>query len=212
MRLRFKKWAHPLVDAHKDIALDENDLDHLPSFDYLEIGSGLGEFAIQMALKNPDVNYLAVEVCFNAFAASIKKFLNYQVENNIKINNLSFINIPAEKLFPLIKDGQLKKIFLNFNDPWPKKKHHKRRLTYPTRLAQYYRMLSKGGEVLYKSDNDEYYMDSKKYFIQFGQFDVTFIDDYKELSEDDVMSEYEQKFRKLGQKIHKIIAIKENDL
>ncbi len=204
MRLRHKKWADSLLSEHQDIALNDDDLSSLPAFDELELGSGCGEFLIQKALNNPDNNYLGVEINNIAFAIAIKKMVGLE-----KIpTNLKFINTDAHKLLDLLKDESLNRIYLNFNDPWPKKKHHKRRLTYVTMLDIYYRLLKIGGEVLYKTDNDILYPDSVEYFKTFGKFDCDFIDDYISLDEGDVMSEYEKKFRGKGKSIHRIVARK----
>lgn len=211
MRLRHKDWAQPLVDANKDRAYNMEDIsnDEIFKINQLEIGSGLGGFIIQKAYNNPKDNFLGVEVCFSAYATSVKKLLAFEKENNCKIENLHFFNAPVEKLFEKIKPESLDVIYLNFNDPWPKKRQHKRRLTYPTRLEVYYNLLKKGGKVLYKSDNDVYYEDSKKYFDEFNKFKTTFIDDYIDIEKDDIQSEYEIKFRSKGNKIHRIVAIKE---
>lgn len=208
MRLRYKPWADSLVSANKDIALREEDYDKVLPFSELEIGSGLGEFLIQKAYKNPDISYLGIEVCYTAFACAIKKLLQFEKDNNIKLKNIQFLNTPFEKFQDQIKNESLDAIYLNFNDPWPKKRHHKRRLTYITKLDVYYNLLKKGGKVLYKSDNDLYYEDSKKYFTIFNKFDYTFIDDYEFDSKNDEMSEYEQKFRAKNKSIHRIIGVK----
>jgi tRNA (guanine-N7-)-methyltransferase len=205
MRLRHKPWASSLLSQHRDIALNESDLLSLPSFDRLEIGSGCGGFLIKMASKNPSHVYLGAEVASTAFAIAVKKL----TEQEKKPTNLKFINCPVEKLMPLVKPGSVGVIYLNFSDPWPKTRHHKRRLTYPTRLDEYYAALLKGGKLFFKTDNDGLYEDSKKYFLSEGKFVCTFIDDYQTEDPEDEESEYEEKFRTKGVTIHRIVAIKE---
>lgn len=205
MRLRHKPWADDLIKEHKDIALNVDDIPSLPDFNVLEVGSGCGGFILQMAEKFPEYQFLGAEVAETAFAIALKKMLGLEkVPTNVK-----FINTPIDTLIPAIKDNSLDRVYLNFSDPWPKKRHHKRRLTYPTRLASYFRILKDGGTLFFKTDNVDLYNDSKKYFEQFGQFKFTFIDEYKEVTPDDVASEYETKFRAKGVMIHKIIAVKE---
>lgn len=205
MRLRHKPWADELIEGHKDIALDVDDIPDLPSFNVLEVGSGCGGFILQMSEKYPEYEFLGAEVAKTAFAIGLKKMLSLEkIPSNVK-----FINTPVDTLIPAIKDKSLDRVYLNFSDPWPKKRHHKRRLTYPTRLASYFRILKDGGVLFFKTDNDDLYEDSKKYFEQFGQFNYTFIDDYKKVTPDDAASEYETKFRAKGVVIHKIIAVKE---
>lgn len=204
MRLRYKSWARPLVAAHHEIALSDEDLEQLPPFSHFEIGSGCGEFLIQEAINNPTSEYLGVEVAFTAFAICIKKCIALEKCPA----NLHFINSTADKVIPHLKPNSLDAIYLNFDDPWPKLKHHKRRLTYPTMLQKYYDLLKQGGQICFKSDNDLYFADSVDYFKEFQKFEYTSIEDYQQLDQGDVMSEYERKFRAKGAKIHRIVAIK----
>lgn len=205
MRLRYKPWAKDLIAEHRDLALNEEDLDNLPEFDNLELGCGCGGFLIEKAIRNPEESFLGVEINYIAFAIAIKKLVNLE---NIP-SNIHFINADANKLLDKLKSESVQNIYLNFNDPWPKKKHHKRRLTHPDRLEKYFDLLKKGGRVLYKSDNDIYFEDSCKYFKQFNKFNLIIKENYVELEDGDVMSEYEQKFRNLNQPIHRIIGTKE---
>lgn len=207
MRLRHKPWADALISEHPEVALTASDIksEPLPFFDCLEIGSGCGGFLLGQALRCPDQSYLGIEINRNAFAIAVKKLLT----TDPRPENLHFLNADCDTVLPLIKDSSLTAIFLNFNDPWPKAKHHKRRLTAPERLAQYYRILMPGGELLFKTDNDDYYRDSIGYFNCFGKFKAEFIEDYQSPEPTDVMSEYELKFRSRGQMIHRIRARKE---
>lgn len=207
MRLRHKDWAEELLASHRDRALEKIDIEEerLPPYSSLEIGSGCGEFLIQKALLNPGKIFLGIEINRTAFAIAVKKlFLEEKVPNNIY-----FLNASIDILLPTIASESLEEVYLNFNDPWPKKKHNRRRLTYPTRLEEYFRILKPKGLLLYKSDNDLYYDASKEYFTEFKKFKYTFFDDYVTVAEGDVMSEYEQKFRKIGKTIHRIVAVKE---
>ncbi len=207
MRLRYKSWSDQLVSENKNIAFREDEIEKIDKVDLLEIGSGLGEFAIDRANKYSDLEYLGVEVCYTAFAISVKKLLNYQEENNCVVTNLKFLNANVDKLFPHLKENSLKAIYLNFNDPWLKNRQHKRRLTYPTYLSTYYRYLQNDGIIYFKTDNDIYYEYSKQYFRQVNCYDVIFIDDYK-LDDEDYPSEYEKKFKLKNKSIHRIIARK----
>ena len=208
MRLRYKPWAKELIDEHRELALNEEDLNNLPSFEYLELGCGCGGFLIQKAIENPDKNYMGVEINFIAFAIAIKKLVSLE---DIP-SNIHFINADANKLFEKLKPASIQEIYLNFNDPWPKKKQHKRRLTYPNRLQVYFDLLKIGGKVRYKSDNDIYFEDSKEYFKEFNKFNLIINENYVKLDDGDVMSEYEQKFRNLNQPIHQIIGTKEQEI
>ena len=207
MRLRRKKWAPETIARHPGTALNLDSLNNLPEFSYLEIGSGKGRFLLTMAKNNPSRKYLGIEMNYNAYSLAIKLSedpLFAEFDNG----NYAFINAPCEWVFEKIKPESLDCIYLNFSDPWPRKREHKRRLTYPTLLNVYLNLLKKDGMVVFKTDNVELYEDSTKYFSSVVGFDVIFEGEYKEEALDDVMTEFEQKFREQGKPIFRIIAKK----
>lgn len=111
-------------------------------------------------------------------------------------------------LFEKIGENKFDIIYLNFSDPWPKKRQHKRRLTYPTCLNEYYKELKKDGKVIFKTDNDLLFEDSIPYFEESPLEIVSITRDYAVLDNDDKMTEYEKKFRGLNTPIKRLIAIK----
>lgn len=208
MRLRHKKWAEKVIVSHPSVALERAAVENktLPNFNALEIGSGCGSFLLQMAIKNPDINYLGVEINRTAFAIAIKKYA--AMEN--RPANLCFVNCDIAELLPMIEDDSLDTVYLNFNDPWPKKKHNKRRLTYPDKLEGYHRILKKNGRLLVKTDNSGYFEDSLQYFLECRLFSVQGVRNY-ETEEGDAVSEYEAKFRLMDRPIYRIVAVKDHD-
>ena len=128
------------------------------------------------------------------------------VDNDIK--NVLIYPGDIVNLFSSLKDKSIGKIFLNFSDPWPKKKHAKRRLTFIKFLKEYYRLLKDDGELIFKSDNDGLYEFSLEEIklSKFNLIDYTF--DYIFDDKCDAMSEYEKKFREKGQKIHRFVLKK----
>lgn len=205
--IKTKKWAPETIARHPGTALNLDSLNNLPEFSYLEIGSGKGRFLLTMAKNNPSRKYLGIEMNYNAFSLAIKLSedpLFAEFDNR----NYAFINAPCERVFEKIKPESLDCIYLNFSDPWPRKREHKRRLTYPTLLNVYLNLLKKDGMVAFKTDNVELYEDSTKYFSSVVGFDVIFEGEYKEEALDDVMTEFEQKFREQGKPIFRIIAKK----
>ena len=132
MRLRHRKWGDEFLLENKNLIKDKDNLDQ-DFIDFinhdnlrLEIGVGRGDFIVQMALANPDTYFLGVEMSSMALAIAGKKI----IENEIK--NVLLINIDMHYLFEKIGENKFDVIYLNFSDPWPKKRQHKRRLTYPT--------------------------------------------------------------------------------
>lgn len=208
MRLRHRKWGDEFLLENKNLIKDKDNLDQ-DFIDFinhdnlrLEIGVGRGDFIVQMALANPNVYFLGVEMSSMALAIAGKKIL----ENEIK--NVLLINIDMHYLFEKIGENKFDIIYLNFSDPWPKKRQHKRRLTYPTCLNEYYKELKKDGKVIFKTDNDLLFEDSIPYFEESPLEIISITKDYAVLDNDDKMTEYEKKFRGLNTPIKKLIAIK----
>lgn len=208
MRLRHRKWGDEFLLENKNLIKDKDNLDQ-DFIDFinhdnlrLEIGVGRGDFIVQMALANPNVYFLGVEMSSMALAIAGKKIL----ENEIK--NVLLINIDMHYLFEKIGENKFDIIYLNFSDPWPKKRQHKRRLTYPTCLNEYYRELKKEGKVIFKTDNDLLFEDSIPYFEESPLEIISITRDYAVLDNDDKMTEYEKKFRGLNTPIKRLIAIK----
>lgn len=205
MRLRHKKWAPETIARHPTTALNLDSLDNLPKFSYLEIGSGKGLFLLTMAKNNPTNNYLGVEINYNAFSAAIKLSENDEYK---ELSNYAFINAPFQRVYEKIEKESLDTIFLNFSDPWPRKREHKRRLTYPTMLENYLKILKVGGKIIFKTDNVDLYTDSSKYFASVVGLKVIYDGVYEVEDDDDVMTEFESKFRSQGKQIFRIVAAK----
>ena len=208
MRLRHRKWGDEFLLENKNLIKDQDNLDQ-DFIDFinhdnlrLEIGVGRGDFIVQMALANPNVYFLGVEMSSMALAIAGKKI----IENEIK--NVLLINIDMHYLFEKIGENKFDVIYLNFSDPWPKKRQHKRRLTYPTCLNEYYKELKKGGKVIFKTDNDLLFEDSIPYFEESPLEIISITRNYDVLDNDDKMTEYEKKFRGMNTPIKRLIAIK----
>ncbi len=203
MRVKYKPWAVQYLVDHPDVAKEKFD----PNDDFfkapkiaLEIGSGKGDFILTLAKRNPDTHYVSVEVIRSVAGVLAKKI----VDN--KMDNILLYPVDVEFLFEAIPDGFFDVIYLNFSDPWPKKKHAKRRLTFHKFLDQYHRLLKENGKVIFKTDNTGLYEFSMEEFKNSKFVNISFIDDYVFDETNDAMTEYETKFRAEGKVIHKIIA------
>ena len=208
MRLRKRKWMDPLLEERNDLIYNADKLDEIlgslkDKNKILEIGSGKGGFLSQMALKNPHYEFLGVEMQKTALAIACK-----YIEKN-SIENLRFFASDVALLFEKFEEGSFDYIFLNFSDPWPKKRQHKRRLTYPTFLKQYYKLLKKGGRLIFKTDNEVLFIDSIEYLNESDFKMISKTDDYDGLDSFDAQTEYETKFRGQGVPIHRVIVEKE---
>lgn len=202
MRTKFKAWTVPYIEEHQEVMFSE---EQLLSFDkpyYLEIGSGKGQFLVDMAKKFPDKFFVGIERNVTCCGFTAKKLVEEQLPNA----KLMFIN--AELLMDKIADNSIEAIFLNFSDPWPKKRHHKRRLTADSYLKNYYRVLKKGGRLIIKTDNVDLFAFTLEN-LENSSFKLVFkTDDYQDYDPFDTMTEYEKSFRDEGVAIHRIILEK----
>lgn len=201
MRTKFKAWAKPFILEHSEVSIKEEEFSTLDNFN-LEIGSGKGAFIAQMGEKFPLELFIGIEKNETCSGFLAKKLVETKL-NNVKMYDGDVVNV-----LPFIKDKTVKNIFLNFSDPWPKKRHTKRRLTFDTFLPEYKRILKDDGRLLFKSDNDELYQYSLENFPLFGFKIISNIFDYDGLDEFDACSEYEANFRGKGNKIHRLIVVK----
>lgn len=203
MRTKYKKWAVDYIKDHPEIILhDENISSYLDKKLNIEIGAGKGDFVIGMALSHVDEFFIAVEKISSVGGIAAKKM------NELHLPNALLYPSDVVNLFSLLPDNSINNIYLNFSDPWPKKRHEKRRLTYIKFLNEYYRILKPNGYLIFKSDNDDLYQYSLEE-ITLSPFKLISKDDDYQLLSDDVETEYEHKFRSLGNKIHRFILRKE---
>ena len=155
---------------------------------YLEIGSGKGKFITDIAKDHPSDHYIAMEVNINITYRILEK------RNALHINNLTIIHGDAENLLSYIKPDSIDGIYLNFSDPWPKKKHHKRRLTSELFLKRYQIIMKKDAFIQFRTDHLELFDASIEYIEPYFHItDVNF-----NLEESAYMTEYEIKKRAIG--------------
>lgn len=202
MRTKYKPWAKPYIEEHKEVTFSKEELLSFDKPYYLEIGSGKGQFLVDMAKKFPDKFFVGVERNVTCAGFTAKKLVEQEITNA----KLMFIN--AELLIGEIKDNSIEAIFLNFSDPWPKKRHHKRRLTAESFLANYYRVLKSGGRLIIKTDNVDLFTFTLENLAN-SKFKLVYkTDNYMDYDEFDTMTEYEKSFRDEGVAIHRLILEK----
>ena len=172
---------------------------------YLEIGMGKGTFISNMAKIDKDNLYIGVELVETILALAVKKIKRFEEENNIYLNNLYLMSFDAKNILELFDYNQVDKIYLNFSDPWPKSKHAKRRITSNTFLDNYSKILNKYGTIEFKTDNRLLFEYS---IIAMQNYGFNFKNIYLDLHKSNIfniMTEYEEKFSKLGP-IYKIVV------
>jgi len=201
MRTKFKAWTEPYIDEHQEVVLQVNEAQNLKDF-YLEIGSGKGDFLLKMAQKNPDYYFVGVEKSVTCAGFVCKKL----VENEIK--NAKIVIDDVARYFINFQDKSIKVIFLNFSDPWPKKRHHKRRLTSDSFLKEYERILKDDGKIIFKTDNEELFNFSIETFENNGFKIISKTNNYLGDDDFDACTEYEARFREKNMPIHRMVVTK----
>ncbi|MBR5227233.1 MAG: tRNA (guanosine(46)-N7)-methyltransferase TrmB [Clostridia bacterium] len=177
---------------------------------HLEIGIGKGQFIYELAKKNPDILYVGIELNKGVISLASKKILRKEQEEAIHVANLKLFSFDAADLDKVFTEGEVDKIYLNFSDPWPKKKHAKRRLTSKTFLDKYRLILKKDGIIEQKTDNMGLFEFS---ILSFNENNLLMEDIslnvYADIANgkilDNIPTEYEEKFRDKGP-IYKMIA------
>lgn len=172
---------------------------------YLEIGMGKGDFITALSQLDKDNIYIGIEVSPPVLALAIKKLKRYEEENNTRLDNLYFMSFDAIELSEMFLENQIEKIYLNFSDPWPKKKHAKRRLTSSKFLDEYKKVLKENGQIEFKTDNRGLFEYS---LVSMQNYGLKFIEVYLDLHKTDafnIETEYEKKFSPFGP-IYKIIV------
>lgn len=213
MRTKFKPWAVEYLKTNTKnelfISEGEKDIKDILSFinekdTYLEIGPGKGNFIISLASRYPNYNFLVIELDKTISGIALKKI------DESGLTNIRLISGNFYDLSKILKNDAISGLFLNFSDPWPKKRHTKRRLTSPLFLVEYAKILKHNSKIYYKTDNDNFYAYSLETFKEYNWEILENILDYNELEEFDAPTEFETRFKAEGIKIKRII-LKKND-
>jgi tRNA (guanine-N7-)-methyltransferase len=168
---------------------------------HIEIGTGKGGFVTGMAKQNPNVNYIGIE----RFTTIVVKAMNNILE--AEVSNAKLLNVNAVNILQYFDCGEVDRVYLNFSDPWPKIRHEKRRLTYKSFLDEYKQILTKNGEIHFKTDNQRLFEYSLESFSRYGLLLKNIsLDLHNSDIEGNVMTEYEQKFADEGMRIYRCEA------
>lgn len=210
MRLRNKPWAKTLIAEHPDMILvrPETIRNHWqsrfasPQPLYIEVGSGKGQFIVEMAKALPQYNFVAVEIQEAAIAMILKKQVSAQLPN------LQLLLADGADLTDYFGAGEVAKLYLNFSDPWPKTRHEKRRLTYRDFLKQYQTILAPASELEFKTDNRGLFEYSLVSLSQFPMhLDFVSLDVHQDARVTfNIETEYEHRFSEKGQPIYQLKA------
>lgn len=170
---------------------------------YIEVGMGKGQFITRMASMHPDRNFIGIEKYSSVLIRALEK--RGQMTD---LHNLYFLRMEAEDLPQVFAPGEAAGIYLNFSDPWPKDRHAKRRLPSKEFLARYDQILAPEGRIEFKTDNRDLFKFSLEQAEEAGWTVEQLTWDLHHdpaMMEENVMTEYEERFSAKGNPIHKVI-------
>jgi tRNA (guanine-N7-)-methyltransferase len=214
VRLRRKPWVDQAIhdfDAFvisRDMSIGEERQGHWQEWFereaplHVELGTGKGDFITGMAASHPGINFIGIEMQQDVLYSAAKKVAELELKN---VRLLVFDINHIEEIFA---PGEVDRFYINFCDPWPKKRHAKRRLTHVNFLEKYRRLLKKPGELHFKTDNRPLFDFSLGQFEAAGLEvrDVSY-DLHAENRPDNIETEYERKFSGFGEKINRCEVI-----
>ena len=169
---------------------------------HIEVGLRKGQFIIEMARRNPEVNYIGIEKYSSVLVRAVEKLEDFEQDN------LRLIRMDAENIEEVFDKDEVDRIYLNFSDPWPKDRPAKRRLTSTRFLERYDNILTPEGRVMFKTDNKDLFDFSLEQVEEAGWIleNHTYDLHHSEYNEGNVMTEYEEKFSAKGNPICRLVA------
>lgn len=231
MRLRNIPRAEGVLQAHPIVMKEETTYrgkwnqefgnDH-PI--HIEIGMGKGQFLLTLARQNPEINYIGIERYSSVLLRAVEKYeefcgreavteiepgemQSFQIDDSL--SNIRFVCMDAADIADVFAHGEVAKIYLNFSDPWPKKRHARRRLTSREFFGRYDKILAGEGAVEFKTDNSDLFQFSLEE-VEAAEWRLTGctwdLHGDEKMNVGNVMTEYEAKFSAMGNSIHKLIA------
>lgn len=217
MRIRYKKWARPELEASKFYIDNPEELkgkwkEHFKNPNnplYLELGCGKGQFISTLASENLNINYIAIDLVDAMLGLAKRNVEKVYAEKNLEPDNILLTRFDIERILLILnKEDNIQRIYINFCNPWPKGKHRKKRLTHTRQLEKYKEFLSKNGEIYFKTDDDDLFNSTLNYLDESG-FEVIkkTYDLHKEpIFEVNIETEHEKMFSEQGIKIKALIA------
>ncbi|MCM3387425.1 tRNA (guanosine(46)-N7)-methyltransferase TrmB [Ureibacillus chungkukjangi] len=208
MRLRNKPWAEEYIASHPEVIIP-NPEEYKGNWQrifgndnpiHIEVGTGKGQFVTGMALSNPDINYIGIELYTSVIVVALEKVIEANTPPNLRL-----LKVNGADLDKYFTKNDVSRVYLNFSDPWPKTRHAKRRLTHEGFLKLYESILIDNGEIHFKTDNRGLFeyslvsMSEYKMLLKYVSLDL-----HVNMPEDNIMTEYEEKFSAKGQPIYRL--------
>lgn len=205
MRLKHVKGAGIKIENSKYIVLNYNCYKGIwkKAFNnnnpiHIEIGMGKGDFLIGMAMKYPNINFIGIEKYDSVIVRAIEKLDNYELPN------IRLIRMDASKIEDVFS-SEIDVIYLNFSDPWPKKRHEHRRLTSKNFLEKYDNLFKENHHIIQKTDNRNLFEFSLMSFVnnEYKINDIS-LDLHNSGYIENIETEYEHKFASVGNPIYMV--------
>ena len=218
MRIRFKPWARPeleassfYIDTPEEYKGKWSKLFKNNNPIHLELGCGKGGFISRLSVYNPEINYIAIDLVDAMLGLAKRKIEEVYHLANREIDNIYITRYDIERINNILsKEDNIQRIYINFCNPWPRGKHRKKRLTHTRQLEKYKQFLKDNGEIYFKTDDDDLFESSLTYFKESG-FEILkkTYDLHKEpIFEKNIETEHEKMFTDQGINIKALIAIK----
>ena len=217
MRIRYKKWARPELEASSFYILkpEEQKGKWKEAFKnsknpiHLELGCGKGYFIANLASKHQEINYIAIDLVDAMLGLAKRNIEKEYKEKNLETDNIRITRFDIERIMLILGvEDQIERIYINFCNPWPRGKHHKKRLTHIRQLEKYKTFLKENGEIYFKTDDNDLFNESINYFEKTGfkiikkTYDLHSEKDFWE----NIETEHEKMFSEKGIKIKALIA------
>lgn len=231
MRMKFKPWAREeletspfYIDNPQDMKNKWKSVFEKEQELYLELGCGKGNFIAKLSKERQDKNFIAVDLVdamlgmakrnveaeYGIRQSTIKEEVENEIEKQKVVKNLKLTRYDIARIENIFgEQDEIKRIYINFCNPWPRGKHHKKRLTHERQLEQYKRFLK--GKIFFKTDDDELFNDSLTYFENTGYKIEKITRDLEKEEmfwdgEENIETEHEKMFKAEGIKIKALIA------
>ena len=220
MRVRKKKWARPELEDASFVVIDpdKNPEKYKGQWSkefnnsnpiYLELGCGTGKFISENAIGNPDKNYIGIDLK-DEILVYAKRTVEDLYTDDKNIKNIRLIPMQIAFIDKIFSKDEISRIYINFCNPWPKRRHNRQRLTHNIFLEKYKGFLKANSQVWFKTDDKNLFEDSQKYFMSSG-FKIKYLtyDLHNSGFNENITTEYEEKFTKMGMPIMFLIGEKE---
>lgn len=218
MRMRTKPWARPELAVCGYFVKEPQEYkgkwkEWFPKKQslQLELGCGKGTFMAELALKNPMINYLAIDINSDVLGVARRNIESAFLAENQSVQNIALMSFDIERILLMMDENDaVNRIYINFCNPWPKGKHHKKRLTHTRQLEKYKTILADGGEIFFKTDDEGLYLATLRYLAESGYEVIYQTTDLhaqqSDMNANNIMTEHEKMFAEQGIPIKALVA------